>query len=133
MQITLGSLLVGSRLIIVFILLEHRSCNVYVLQIVRILSGAMTTLSAVDPLSQRIMFVTSCLASWTDSTYGEQALSSLARTTTSTLGRLWCLASSHRYEPREGGDLALCACVSVRSSQCFQFLIHQLTFIIETC
>ena len=90
--------------------------NVYVLQIVRILSGAMTTLSAVDPLSQRIMFVTSYLASWTDSTYGEQALSSLARTTTSTLGRLWCLASSHRYEPREGGDLALYACVSIRSN-----------------
>ena len=105
MQITLGSLLVGSRLIIVFILLEYRSCNVYVLQIVRILSGAMTTLSAVDPLNQQIMFVTSCLASWTDSTYGEQALSSLARTTTSTLGRPWCLASSHRYELREGGDV----------------------------
>ena len=68
------------------------------LQIVKILSGAMTTLSAVDPLNQLIMFVTSYLASWTDSTCGEQAPSSLARTTTSTLGRLWCLASSHRYE-----------------------------------
>ena len=88
-----------------FILLEHCSCNVYVLQIVRILSGAMITLSAVDPLNQRIMFVTNYLASWTDSTYGEQALSSLARTTTSTLGRPWCLASSHRYELREGGDV----------------------------
>ena len=99
MQIILGFLLVGLRF---FTLLEHHSCNV---QIVRILSGAMTTLSVVDPLNQRIMFVTSYLASWTDSTYGEQALSSLARTTTSTLGRLWCLASSHRYEPREGGDV----------------------------
>ena len=75
--------------------------NVYMLQIVRILSGAMTTLSAVDPSNQLIMFVTSYLASWTDSTCGEQAPSSLARTTTSTLGRLWCLASSHRYEPKE--------------------------------
>ena len=88
------------RLIIAFILLEHHSCNIYVLQIVRILSGAMTTLSAVDPLNQLKMFVTSYLASWTDSTCGEQAPSSLARTTTSTLGKLWCLASSHRYETK---------------------------------